>query len=88
MGWVAQTCGQVKPKYFHQQVRVQSFLVLFYHLESSITPYAGLCALLAVPFQVRRKPRSNLTGPKDTVKEDVEEVTFRGFDENGYENPP
>ncbi|CAM9415950.1 unnamed protein product [Ascophyllum nodosum] len=37
---------------------------------------------------VRRKPRSNLTGPKDTVKEDVEEVTFRGFDENGYENPP
>ncbi|CAN0391791.1 unnamed protein product [Ectocarpus sp. 12 AP-2014] len=39
-------------------------------------------------LSVRRKPRSNLTGPKDTVKEDVEEVTFRGLDENGYENPP
>ncbi|CAN0432646.1 unnamed protein product [Hapterophycus canaliculatus] len=39
-------------------------------------------------LKVRRQPRSNLTGPKDTAKEDVEEVTFRGLDENGYENPP
>lgn len=38
--------------------------------------------------QVRRKPRSNLTGRKDTAPEDVEEVTFRGLDENGFENPP
>lgn len=54
---------------------------------SNAIPRARLASLSSRPVKVRRKPRSNLTGPKDTPQEDVEEVTFRGLDERGYENP-
>ncbi|CAM9192028.1 unnamed protein product [Discosporangium mesarthrocarpum] len=38
-------------------------------------------------LEVRRTPRSNVIGPRDTLEEDVNEVTFRGLDEQGLELP-
>lgn len=61
-------------------------------LASSVLLTSFVCTLFLTLFhllllfrQMRRQPRSNLTGPKDTEQAEVDEVTFRGLDENGYE---